>query len=81
MRQQRQSAAEEIDDRKPIARKGRVNKADKLTRAEKKARKKAQKEDAFFADGGNGGNGGNGSGGQIHRDIFLKFVQKIQETC
>ena len=63
MRQQRQSAAEEIDDRKPIARKGRVNKADKLTRAEKKARKKAQKEDAFFADGGNGGNGGNGSGG------------------
>ena len=63
VRQQRQSAAEEIDDRKPIARKGRVNKADKLTRAEKKARKKAQKEDAFFADGGNGGNGGNGSGG------------------
>ena len=63
MRQQRQSAAEEINDRKPIARKGRVNKADKLTRAEKKARKKAQKEDAFFADGGNGGNGGNGSGG------------------
>ena len=63
MRQQRQSAAEEIDDRKPIARKGRVNKADKLTRAEKKARKKAQKEDAFFADGGNGGNGGNGSSG------------------
>ena len=45
MRQQRQSAAEEIDDRKPIARKGRVNKADKLTRAEKKARKKAQKEE------------------------------------
>ena len=62
MRQQRQSAAEEIDDRKPIARKGRVNKADKLTRAEKKARKKAQKEDAFFADGGNGGNGSGGDG-------------------
>ena len=62
-RQEREHGAEEIDDRKPIARKGRVNKADKLTRAEKKARKKAQKEAAFFADGENGGDGGNGSGG------------------
>ncbi len=43
-RMEREHAADEIDDRRPIARKGRVNKADKLTRAEKKARKKAQKK-------------------------------------
>ena len=47
MRQQRQSAAEEIDDRKPIARKGRVNKADKMTRAEKKHARKHRKKKPF----------------------------------
>ncbi len=62
-RMRRQSRAAEPDDGEPIARKGRVNRADKLTRAEKKARKKAQKEDAFFADGGDGGNGSGGESG------------------
>ena len=64
MRQQSREAAEaqyrqEREGQKgPVARQGRVNKADKLTRAEKKARKKAQKEDAFFAEGGDGSRGG-----------------------
>ena len=63
MRQQSREAAEaqyrqeRESQREPVARQGRVNKADKLTRAEKKARKKAQKEDAFFAESGNGGDG------------------------
>lgn len=39
--------------KKPVARQGSVNKADKLTRAEKKAARKAQKEG--IASGGNGG--------------------------
>ena len=65
-------------NKKPVAKQGRVNKADKLTRAEKKAEKKAQKSGQMYSSGGNGGKRRkNGKGLKIALIIVLVLVLGI----
>ena len=81
----RESGSSKDKSKKPIARQGKVNKADKMTRAEKREAKKAEKRGQAPGAGGDGTGGGkrrkkNGRGLKIALIVVLILVIGIGGT-
>lgn len=77
----RQNSQDKGKNKKPIARQGKVNRADKMTRAEKRAAKKEEKRGHAVAAGGGGGKKRkNGRGLKIALIVVLILVIGIGGT-